>query len=131
MRAAVNLRDLVIETQIGTYGPKDVVPRAHRLDLTLTIDPDLVFIDRDGMDRVFDYDPLIRDIDALGRDGHYDTQERLVTRIVHAAARYPQITEISVSLSKTPVLQNSGHLGVTLALDAKDLAELRQQKVAA
>ncbi|MFA8386958.1 MAG: dihydroneopterin aldolase [Pelagibaca sp.] len=131
MRATVNLRDLVIETQIGTYGPEDVVPRAHILDMVLTIDPALVFIDRDGMDRVFDYDPLLRDIDVLARDEHYHTQERLMTRIVHAAARYSEITEISVSLCKTPVLDNRGYLGVTLVVDAEDLAVLRQQKVAA
>jgi len=131
MRATVNLRDLVVETQIGTYGPDDVVPTAHSLDMVLTIDPALVLIDQDKMDRVFDYDPLIRDIDALARDGHYHTQERLMTRIVHAAARYPEITEISVSLSKTPVLGESGHLGVTLDVDAEDFAKLRQQKAAA
>lgn len=131
MRATVNLRDLVIETQIGTYGPEDVVPRAHSLDMVLTIDPALVFVDRDGMEAVFDYDPLIRDIDGLARDTHYQTQERLMTRIVHAAARYPEITEMSVSLCKTPVLENSGHLGVTLVVDAQDLAKLRQQKDAA
>ncbi len=107
------------------------MPRAHILDMVMTIDPALVFIDRDGMEHVFDYDPLIRDIDALARDDRYHTQERLMTRIVQAAARYPEITEMSVSLRKTPVLENSGHLGVTLVVDAKDLAELRQQKVAA
>lgn len=131
MRATVNLRDLVIETRIGTYGPEDVVPHAHSLNMVLTIDPALVFIDHDGMECVFDYDPLVRDIDGLARDTHYHTQERLMTRIVRAAAQYPEISEMSVSLSKTPVLDSSGHLGVTLVVDAKDLADLRQEKVAA
>lgn len=131
MCAVVNLRDLVIETQIGTYGPEDIVPRAHILNMVLTIDPALVFIDRDGMDCVFDYDPLIRDIDGLARDEHYHTQERLLTRIIQAAARYLEITGISISLCKTPVLENRGYLGVSLVVDAEDLAVLRQQKVAA
>lgn len=107
------------------------MPSAHILDMVMTIDPALVFIDRDRMDCVFDYDPLIRDIYRLARDGDYHTLERLMTRIVHAAARYPEITGMSVSLCKTPVLENSGHLDVTLVLDAKDLAERRQQVVAA
>ena len=33
----VELKDLKIPAQIGTYGPQDVVPEAHLLDLTLTM----------------------------------------------------------------------------------------------
>ena len=67
--STIELKDLQITTDIGTYGPDDVVPDTHILDLRLTIDPKLVLIDDGGMDRVFDYDPLITEIDRLGRDG--------------------------------------------------------------
>jgi hypothetical protein len=40
--AKIELCDLHIGAAIGTYGPGDVVPDAHILDLTLTIAPDLV-----------------------------------------------------------------------------------------
>lgn len=84
----VELKDLQIAVRTGTYGPDDVVPDAHLLDLTLTIAPHLVMIPRDEMALVFEYDPLIRQIDALARASHYETQERLMTCIVEAGAGY-------------------------------------------
>ena len=42
----VELKDLQIAVQIGTYGPDDVLPDAHLLDLTLTIAPHLVVVPR-------------------------------------------------------------------------------------
>jgi dihydroneopterin aldolase len=67
-RSAIELRNMKIETKIGTYGPADVVPNAHLLDLTLAINPELVLIADDAMARVFDYDPIIAQIDQLARD---------------------------------------------------------------
>ncbi len=124
----VELTGLKLETDIGTYGPDDVVPDAHVLDLRLKIDASLVVIDRDGMDHVFDYDPLIADVDRLARDGHYETQERLITRIVGACAAYPQIRAIEVTLSKTPVLGETGTLGVRLVIAEEELAVKRQTR---
>lgn len=131
MRATIELRDLRIATDIGTYGPDDVVPDAHILDMSLTIAPDLVFIEADGMDAVFDYDPLLREIDALARDGHYHTQERLMTRIVGACAVYPEIEAVSLTLRKTPVLGTSGSLGVSLEVGPDVLVGLREKARAA
>ncbi|MCC1493483.1 dihydroneopterin aldolase [Cognatishimia sp. F0-27] len=122
----IELSGLKLTTDIGTYGPGDVVPEAHILDLRLKIDPRLVLIDTDDMDRVFDYDPLIAEIDRLARDGHYETQERLMTRIVHACAAFPQIMAIEVKLSKTPVVGKTGQLGVHLALDERVIMQIRE-----
>jgi len=121
----VELKDLQIAVQLGTYGPEDVVPDAHLLDLTLTIAPHLVMVPRDEMALVFDYDPLIRQIDALARAGHYETQERLVTCIVQACAEYPQIEAVDISLRKRPVMSGTGTLGVRLVVDAEGMAALR------
>ena len=87
--ALIELRDLRIEANIGSYGPTDVVPQGHLLDLTLTISPDLVQIAADRMNEVFDYDPLIKQIDQLARAQHYETQEYLMTCIAQACATYP------------------------------------------
>ena len=125
MHGTVELRQLELDTRIGTYGPGDTVPDKHLLDLTLSIDPGLVFIEQDGMAHVFDYDPLVMEIDRLARDGHYDTQERLITRIVGACAAYPQIQAVDIALSKTPVRAGSGSLGVRLVLDGAAMAGLR------
>ena len=125
----VELKDLKIAARIGTYGPGDVVPEAHLLDLTLTIAPDLVLIAQDGMAHVFDYDPLIHQIDALARERHYETQERLMTRIVHACAAFPAIKALDICLRKRPVLVGSGSLGVRLILDADALTALRPAAV--
>ena len=77
------------------------------------------------MTQVFDYDPLVLEIDRLAADGHYETQERLVTRIVEACARYSEIESLEISLRKTPVGESSGVLGIKLYLDVSSLASMR------
>jgi len=125
LRACVELRDLQLRTDIGSYGPHEVVPDAHVLDLTLWLAPALVLIAQDGMAHVFDYDPLVVEIDRLAADGHYATQERLVTRIVHACAAYAVIEAVDIAVRKSPVRQGSGSLGVRVSVDAHTLNTLR------
>jgi dihydroneopterin aldolase len=116
-RAVIELRDLRLATDIGTYGPDDTKPDVHLLDLTLGIAVDQVVISHDGMEHVFDYDPLITEIDRLAGDGHYETQERLITRIAIACAAYPAIRTIEISPKKLPVRLGTGSLGVRLSMD--------------
>ena len=123
--ACIDLKDLQLQTQIGTYGPEAVIPKQHLLDLTLWIDPKLVFISEDLMENVFDYDPLVIEIERLSGDGHYETQERLMTRIVQTCAKYPEIESLEISLRKSPVSQGSGSLGVRLSVDQTTLDKLR------
>ena len=125
LSACVELRDLCLSTDIGTYGPHDVVPDAHMLDLTLWLAPSWVLIAQDGMAHVFDYDPLVAEIDRLAADGHYETQERLITRIVHTCAAYPEIEALDIALRKSPVRQGSGSLGVRFSVDTRTLNTLR------
>lgn len=124
-QASIKLRDLKLVTKIGTFAVESDSPKEHRLDLTLGIDAKLVLIESDTMQHVFDYDPLVRDIDQLSRDGHYETQERLMTRIVQACAAYPEIISVDISLRKGPVLNTSGSLGVRLNLDQSAFSTLR------
>jgi dihydroneopterin aldolase len=121
----IELKDLHIATKIGTYGPSDVVPEAHILDLKLTIAPDLVQINADEMARVFDYDPLIKQIDQIARDKHYETQEYIISLIAKACAGYEQILELDIALRKQPVLAGTGSLGVRLTLGAEEMQALR------
>ena len=123
--ACIELKDLRLNTQIGTYGPGAPIPDEHLLNLTLWINPKLILISEDLMDRVFDYDPLILEIDRLASDGHYETQERLVTRIVEACAHYSEIESLEISLRKTPVRESLGVLGIKLYLDESSLARMR------
>ena len=129
--ACIDLKDLQLQTQIGTYGPEAVIPKQHLLDLTLWIDPKLVFISEDIMENVFDYDPLVIEIESLASDGHYETQERLMTRIVQACAKYPEIESLEISLRKSPVSQGTGSLGVRLSVDQTALDKLRTAKLSA
>ena len=124
-QASIELRDLILTTQIGTYAKGDVIPDQHLLDLTLWIDSDLVLIEEDDMKYVFDYDPLIKEIDRLACDGHYETQERLMTRIVGACATYAPIKNLEIGLRKSPVMSQSGSLGVRLIVDADTLSQMR------
>ena len=123
--ACIELKDLQLQTQIGTYGPGAIIPKQHLLDLTLWIDSKLVFISEDVMENVFDYDPLVIEIDRLAGDGHYETQERLITRIVHACAKYPEIESLQINLRKIPVHAGSGSLGVRLSVNKTTLDGLR------
>jgi dihydroneopterin aldolase len=127
--AVIELRDLQLKTDIGTYGPDDTVPDKHILDLTLGVAVDQVFIARDGMAHVFDYDPLILEIDRLAADGRYETQERLLTRIAGACAAHPAILHMEISLKKFPVRLGSGSLGVRLSLDEMSTAALRADQL--
>jgi len=126
--ACVELKDLRLHTQIGTYAPGDTVPDQHLLDLTLWINPTLILISEDRMDQVFDYDPLVIEIDRLAADGHYETQERLVTRIVGSCTRYPEIESLEIGLRKAPVREGLGTLGIKLYLDANMLTGIRASK---
>ena len=129
--ACIELRDLELSTDIGTYGPGDIVPTQHLLDLTLWIDSTLVLISTDLMASVFDYDPLVVEIDRLARDGHYETQERLMTRIVEACAKYLEIESIEIGLKKLPVLSGTGSLGVRLSVDSATLNKIRSSTLSA
>ena len=123
--ACVELKDLRLNTHIGSYAPGATIPDEHLLNLTLWISTKRILISEDLMTQVFDYDPLVLEIDRLAADGHYETQERLVTRIVEACARYSEIESLEISLRKTPVRESSGVLGIKLYLDENNLASMR------
>ena len=123
--ASIELRDLKLQTQIGTYGPGAILPKQHLLDLTLWIDAKLVLISEDEMENVFDYDPLIIEINRLAEDCHYETQERLITRIIEACAKYSEIKAMDIGLRKLPVNTESGSLGVRLSVDSLTLNNFR------
>lgn len=127
--ASIELRDLKLRCAIGSYQPGDTVPDEHVLNLTLWIDAGLVLIPEDGMAHVFDYDPLVLEIDRLATDCHYETQERLMSRIAQACSFYPEIASLEIGLRKSPVHNNSGSLGVKLRLDQAALHRLRALKV--
>ena len=119
------LKDLSLTTDIGSYGPKDVIPKEHVLDMSLQIASDLVLIENDGMEFVFDYDPLITTIENLARECHYHTQEYLLTRIVQACAKYTEIEGVTLNLRKSPV-SNNGALGVEISVDKEYLDTARR-----
>ena len=125
MHSVIELRDLKLETVIGSCQPDDVVPEHHLLDLTLSIDPSHVLIARDGMDVVFDYDPLVAEIVRITAEIQYETQEWLVSRIVSVCADIPEISAIDILLRKSPVIGSTGSLGVRLVLHAEDMQRLR------
>ena len=129
--ASIELRDLKLQTAIGTYGPGAIIPKQHLLDLTLWIDARLVLISEDVMANVFDYDPLVIEIDRLAGDGHYETQERLITRIVEACAKYPEIKAMDIGLRKLPVRAGSGSLGVRLSVDSLTMNGFRDSSYSA
>jgi len=127
IHSSIELKDMILATDIGTYGPDDPVPDHHLLDLTLEIAPAQVLIPQDGMEHVFDYDPLVADITDLAKTGHRETQEWLMTQIVGLCAQYTDVRGVEVSVRKFPVNHGTGTLGVRLRLGDADLAAMRAQ----
>lgn len=125
MRAQVELTNLDLNIEIGTYTDSDVVPDRHTIDLTLEIKPSLVLIDKDQMDRVFDYDPLISKIQNLAEGRRYETQERFITLVAEECAKFKEIESAQILLRKSPVSRSSGELGVRLRINGPDLKKLR------
>ena len=125
VKAQIELTNLDLDIAIGSYTDGDVVPDKHILDLNLSIDPALVLIDEDQMERVFDYDPLIQEIQLMSREMHYETQERFITRMVDECVKYNEIKSVEVFLRKSPVFGSSGELGVRLVIGEPNLTNLR------
>ena len=76
---------------------------------------------------VFDYDPLVAEIEQIARGQKFETQEYLITLTSFACASYDEIIAMEVCLRKQPVLTGTGSLGVRLALGLEDMAELRNK----
>ena len=121
----IELKDLVLKTDIGTYGPGDQVPDHHVLDLKLHIPPSKILIPADDMAHVFDYDPLIAEIKTLALSGHRETQEWLMTQIAQLCATYAEIKAVEIYLRKFPAADGTGTLGVRLTVDHDDFEHLR------
>jgi dihydroneopterin aldolase len=129
LTSTIELRDMILPTDIGTYGPDNLVPDHHLLDLTLCIAPTKVLIPSDGMVHIFDYDPLIVDIRTLAKIGHRETQEWLISQIAHLCATFDNIQGADIFLRKFPIHQESGTLGVRLTLQQDDLVKLRNAPI--
>ena len=129
LTSTVELRDMILPTDIGTYGPDNTMPDHHLLDLILSIAPTKVLIPSDGMVHVFDYDPLMVDIRTIANTGHRETQEWLISQIAHLCATFDNIQVADIFLRKFPIHQESGTLGVRLTLQLDDLAKLRNAPI--
>ena len=125
MKSTIELYDLQLDVDIGTYAEGDIVPDRHLLDLTLSIDPSLVLIEKDEKALIFDYDPLVERIMVLAHERHYETQEQLLTLVVKLCAEYEEIRQMTLFLRKDPVANLSGALGIRLVINEDDLTEFR------
>jgi dihydroneopterin aldolase len=128
LQAFIELQAIKLNTKIGTYPLGVAHPKEHLLSLVLNIDPTLVLIEEDSMQNVFDYDPLVLEIQRLAAHAYYETQERLITCIVKACAAHAEIISLEITLRKQPVLNNSGSLGVRLCMDSAALNRVRHTK---
>lgn len=129
LNSTIELSDVPVKAQIGIFAAGDSDPYEHRLDLVLVIDPRLVLIREDGMQHVFDYDPLLEQIHAISQDKQYETQEILASHIARCCANFEQIEGIEVCLKKSRPNGTGGTvcgtIGVRLAVSGADLVALR------
>lgn len=111
--STIELKDYKVGVSLGTYEKGQVQPQYHLIDLTFEIDESFVVIDEDSMGNVFDYDPLIAKLDQLCLSDHFNTQEKLLTKIIEICRNYsPPIESVEVYLRKYPVSTSGGTLGL-------------------
>ena len=122
--AQIRLNDLSLPCSIGTYGADDTIPDAHVLDMVLYLDNSWVVIDADQMDRVFDYDPLIRKILQTAAAEKYETQEYLISLIFQCCFEHIEVHAAELFLRKSPV-RNDGALGVQVSLTRAEFEHMR------
>ena len=121
--AKIRLNDLTLPCSIGTYGADDIIPNAHVLDMVLYLDKSWVVIDADQMDRVFDYDPLIRKILRTSAAEKYETQEYLMSLIFQCCFEHTEVYAAELFLRKSPV-RNDGSLGVQATLTRAEFDDM-------
>lgn len=121
--AQIRLNDLTLHCSIGTYGEDDIIPDAHVLDMVLYLNKSWVVIDADQMDRVFDYDPLIRKILQIAAADKYETQEYLMSLIFQCCFEHNEVHAAELFLRKSPV-RNDGSLGVQVTLTRAEFEDI-------
>jgi dihydroneopterin aldolase len=122
--AQIRLNDLTLPCSIGTYGTDDIIPNAHVLDMVLYLEKSWVVIDADQMDRVFDYDPLIRKILQTAAADKYETQEYLISLIFQCCFEHIEVHAAELFLRKSPV-RDDGSLGVQVTLTRAEFEHIR------
>jgi len=125
--AQIRLNDLTLPCTIGTYEADDIIPDAHVLDMVLYLDKSWVVIDADQMNRVFDYDPLIRKILQIAATEKYETQEYLMSLIFQCCFVHAEVHAAELFLRKSPV-RDDGSLGVQVALTRAEFEDMRSAR---
>ena len=125
--AQIRLNDLTLPCSIGTYDTDDIIPDAHVLDMVLYLDKSWVVIDADQMDRVFDYDPLIRKILQTAAADKYETQEYLISLIFQCCFEHIEVHAAELFLRKSPV-RDDGSLGVQVTLTRAEFEHMRSAR---
>ena len=125
--AQIRLTDLTLPCTIGTYEADDIIPDAHVLDMVLYLDKSWVVIDADQMNRVFDYDPLIRKILQIAATEKYETQEYLMSLIFQCCFVHAEVHAAELFLRKSPV-RDDGSLGVQVTLTRAEFEDMRSAR---
>jgi len=125
--AQIRLNDLTLPCTLGTYEADDIIPDAHVLDMVLYLDKSWVVIDADQMNRVFDYDPLIRKILQIAATEKYETQEYLMSLIFQCCFVHAEVHAAELFLRKSPV-RDDGSLGVQVTLTRAEFEDMRSAR---
>ena len=126
--AQIRLNDLTLPCHIGTYETDDIIPDAHILDMVLYLDKSWVVINDDKMDRVFDYDPLIRNLLHDAGAQKYETQEYLISLMFQRCFDHCEIHAVDLYLRKSPV-RSDGTLGVQVSLTRAEFENLNSTEI--
>ena len=92
--------------------------------MVLYLDKSWVMIDADQMNRVFDYDPLIRKILQIAATEKYETQEYLMSLIFQCCFVHAEVHAAELFLRKSPV-RDDGSLGVQVTLTRAEFEDMR------
>jgi dihydroneopterin aldolase len=96
--------------------------------MVLYLDKSWVVINDDQMDRVFDYDPLIRNLLHVAGAQKYETQEYLISLMFQRCFDHCEIHAVDLYLRKSPV-RSDGALGVQVSLTRAEFEDMNSTEI--
>ncbi len=107
----VFVHDLVLDAEIGVYSNEKGVTQRARFSVDIEVTPSDQPID-DEIDRVLDYDMIIKTIKDLLAEGHINLVETLAGEIASRCLTHPRAVSVKVKIEKLD--KEPGAVGVEI-----------------
>ncbi len=120
----VFLRDMVLAASIGVYPHERQAAQRVRINIDLGVAEGLAGqggaglsrsgVGRDELDRVVDYERIVRAVRAVVASGHVRLVETLAERLAEACLEDDRVTVVRVQVEKLDVFEDLASVGVEI-----------------